>query len=236
MTDPFGRAIEDFHQNGQADDIQVDTNYTEGERIHPAYFFRSYTEMPELEKQALKHCTGKVLDVGSAAGSHALILQEQGIDVTALEISHTACKVMQERGIKRIVPTDILDFSGERFDTILLLMNGTGIGKTLLGLEALLIHLRSLLEPSGQILLDSSDIKYLFEEEDGSYWVDLASDTYYGEMLYEVRYKNLRDRFNWLFTDFNTLMEVASRAGFICSKLASGTHFDFLARLSVTGD
>lgn len=233
MNDPFGAAIHDYFKNGKAPDIRVDSNYTENESIPVAWFFRKHDEMPLIERKALELCRGNILDVGAAAGCHSLVLQEQGKTISALEKSELAADVMKQRGISEVIVADIFEFDKQKFDTILLLMNGTGIGGTLDGLRKLLSHLKKLLNEGGQILIDSSDIKYLFEEEDGSYWVDLSSTDYYGEMEYEVKYKHHHSAFKWLFTDFATLQKEAGKAGLTCELIASGEHFDYLAKLHV---
>jgi len=232
MNDPIGQAISDFHKNGTAPDILINTNYTEGETLPPAYFFRTFDEMPKIEKTAIKNCQGKILDVGAAAGSHALELQKQGFDVTALEKSELAAAVMKKRGVEKVVCADVFHFNETGFDTIFLLMNGTGIAGTLSRLTEMLMHLKGLLNEDGQILIDSSDIHYLFEEEDGSFWIDLANDNYYGEMDYELVYKNHSTQFKWLFTDFGTLGKIAGEAGLSCQLLEEGEQNDFLAKLT----
>ncbi len=234
MQDPFGKAIFDYYRNGADTDIVVNSNYTESEHIPVSYFFRNKDEMPEIEKTALKYAKGKILDIGAAAGCHSLILQKNGCDITALEKSELAARVMQERGIQHVISKDILEYTGPVYDTLLLLMNGTGIGGTIAGFKKLLQHLRGLLAPNGQILIDSSDIKYLFEEEDGSVWMDLASTKYYGEMEYEVTYGDSSTSFNWLFADFDTLNAMAREIGFSCELIHKGKHFDYLARLVIT--
>lgn len=231
MNDPIGRAIADFFEKGKAPDIQIETNYTEGELLSPAYFFRTENQLPEIETKALDLCKGKVLDVGAAAGCHALILQNKELDVTALEKSKLAASVMKKRGVQKVFCTDVFHFHKNGFDTILLLMNGTGIGGTLEGLKNLLIHLKKLLNPGGQILIDSSDISYLFEEEDGSVWVDLTNDGYFGEMEYELTYNNEISRFKWLFVDYEKLTSIADSAGLKCSLIVTGNHSDYLAKL-----
>lgn len=233
MNDPFGEAIKDYFEKGKAPKIKVNSNYTEDEEILPSYFFRTEKEMPHIEREALKLCKGKILDVGAAAGCHSLILQKKGYHVTALEKSVDACEVLAKRGIQKIVNADIYTYSANKFDTILLLMNGAGIGETLQNLEKLLKQLKNLLSPNGQILIDSSDIKYLFEENDGSLWVDLANTNYYGEMEYEVRYKKATSKFKWLFIDFEHLKEIAQKIGFGCTMVAKGEHFDYLAQLKI---
>ena len=232
MNDPIGLAISDFYENGQADDIRIQTNYTEDEHIAPAYFFRAEQEMPIIERRALKLSKGKILDVGAAAGSHSLWLQEQGFEVTALEKSELAASVMKKRGVKRVVCSDLFDFYDEKFETILVLMNGTGIGGTCSGLKKMLIHLKNLLSENGVILIDSSNIQYLFEEEDGSMWVNLSDTSYYGEMEYEVSYRKSYTSFKWLFTDYEKLDEIAREAGLVSKKIVDGEHFDYLAQLS----
>jgi precorrin-6B methylase 2 len=236
MNDPFGEAIHDYFENGKAPDLIVNSNYTEDENIRVSYFFRSEKEMPKIERTALNNCRGKVLDIGAAAGCHTLLLQQKGFSVTALEKSKKACEALQKRNIQKVVCADIYEFEESQFDTILLLMNGTGIGETLKGLEKLLRHLKNLLTKNGQILIDSSDIKYLFEEDDGSIWMDLANDDYYGEMEYEVKYKKLVSKFKWLFVDFQKLKEIAQKIGFECSMIEKGKHHDYLAQLKIKTD
>jgi SAM-dependent methyltransferase len=233
MNDPFGEAIHDYFEKGKAPDLIVNSNYTENEEIAASWFFRTEKEMPAVERTALKRCNGKVLDVGAAAGCHTLLLQKKGFNVTALEKSEKAAEVMKKRGIQKVICGDIYQFSENQFDTILLLMNGAGIGETIAGLEMLLTHIKTLLTEKGQILIDSTDIKYLFKEEDGSLWIDLANDAYYGEMEYDVKYKKSVSKFKWLFVDFDTLKKVAKKAGLNCILIENGENHDFLAQLKL---
>jgi len=233
MNDPFGNAISDFFEKGKAPSLTVNSNYTEDEEIPVSYLFRTEKEMPAVELEALKLCKGKTLDVGAAAGCHSLVLQKKGYNITALEISEKAVDVLRKRGIQKVIQTDIYDFSENSYDTILLLMNGAGIGGTVAGLKKLLIHLKSLLNEKGRILIDSSDIKYLFTEDDGSFWLDLANEKYYGEMEYEVTYKKSTAKFNWLFIDFDLLKKIATEAGLKTALVLKGEHFDYLAQLKL---
>lgn len=233
MNDPFGIAIQEYFTTGKDAEIIVNSNYTEDENIPVSYLFRNEKEMPQIEKSALKKCRGKILDVGAAAGCHSLVLQKKGYHVTALEISEMACEVLKKRGIQKVICSNIYDFSEGEYDTVLLLMNGAGLGENLIGLKKLLKHISGLLSEKGQILIDSSDIKYLFEEEDGSVWVDLARENYYGEMEYEISYKKTSDKFKWLFIDFDTLKKNAAEIGLSAQKIDSGNHFEYLAQLTI---
>src|SRR5690606_32243831 len=156
-------------------------------------------------------CKGTVLDVGAGSGCHSLILQDKKIPIKAIDTSKGAVQVMIERGIG----AQQLDFYkvAEKYDTLLFLMNGVGIAGTLSELPKFLNHTKSLLNPNGQILLDSSDIAYMFEEEDGSKWMDLNS-SYYGEVIYQMEYKsNCTPKFNWLFVDYQKLAATAKKCG-----------------------
>lgn len=229
--DPIGEAIKEYFEHGKAPDIIVNTNYTEGESLPPAYFFRDEKHLPPLEKEAIKKCKGKILDVGAAAGCHSLILQKKGYDVTALDTSALSVEVMRKRGIGKVIESNIFDYQAHQYDTILLLMNGAGIGGTLNHLKMLLTHLKQILVTNGQILVDSSDIKYLFEEEDGSLWIDLANKKYYGEMEYEVKFRNTKAAFNWLYVGFDMLQTIAHQNGYSCTLLKEGENSDYLAQL-----
>lgn len=236
MKDLFGKAILDFQTNNSPEAISTETNISEADDMDVAYLFRSYNEMPKLEQKALQLSKGKILDVGCGAGSHSLYLQENNFDVTSIDISANAIVACQLRGLKNARVQNILDLDSDlhqndRYDTILLLMNGTGIFGTLQQTSNYLQKLKSLLAPNGQILIDSSDIIYMFDEdEDGSKWI--PGDGYYGELTFTISYKNQTEApFPWLYLDYNTLQNAAYANGLQCELIQEGDHFDYLARL-----
>ena len=231
MLDLFGKAILDYQTNNEPQDLITETSISEADDMSVAYLFRSFNEMPKIEQKALQLSKGKILDVGCGAGSHSLYLQEKELDVTSIDISENAIQACQLRGLKKARVQNLLDIHNETFDTILLLMNGTGIFGTLAQTSIYLQKLKSLLNPNGQILIDSSDIIYMFdEEEDGSKWV--PADGYYGELTFTVSYKNqTEDLFPWLYLDYNTLQNAANANGLQCELITEGKHFDYLAKL-----
>lgn len=231
MKDLFGQAILDYQTQNAPEDLITETNISEADEMSVAYLFRTYQEMPKIEKKALQLAKGKILDVGCGAGSHSLYLQQKGFEVTAIDISPDAIKACQLRGVKDARIQHLLELKNEQFDTILLLMNGTGIFGTLAETSKYLQKLKSLLTPNGQILIDSSDIIYMFDQdEDGAYIV--PADGYYGELTFNVSYKGqTEDTFPWLYLDYNTLQNAAHANGLQCELLLEGNHFDYLARL-----
>lgn len=211
--DPIGAAILDFAATGKSQDIVVASDLCEDDVIASGYLFRSLKEMPALEKKALGRCSGKVLDIGAGAGSHAKILKEKGLDVTALEPSEGAVQYMNSIGLTTIQGT-IQQHSNATYDTLLLLMNGVGLAGKLEDLESFLSHARSLLNPGGKIICDSTDIIYLYEEEDGSLWLDLNA-AYYGNFKFQMTYNDHQTEwFDWLYVDFERLKNAAEKTGF----------------------
>lgn len=232
--DPVGYAAWDYLNGLIGESILVRTDIAEDEHLSPAYFFREFEQMPIQEQEALKRVKGKVLDVGAGAGAHTLWLQEQGFRVDAIEISPLLCETMRSRGVKNVLLKDVYSLKNKKYDTILLLMNGAGVAQTLKGLENLLLHLKSLLNTGGKILADSSDLLYLFTDENGDTWIDVASDTYYGEMQYQLSYKNIEGKtFPWLFVDPETFLNIANLCGYTFIDKISGSHFDYMLEITL---
>ena len=233
-TDIFGEAIKDYYNNQYTEDIVVQADDFDDDHIPIPYFFRSYPEMPKVEQKALDTAFGKVLDVGCGAGSHGLYLQkEKKLEVTAIDISEGAIEICKKRGLENAYVQDVFKHNSGIYDTILFLMNGSGIIGTLNHIDRFFNHIKTLLAPRGQILMDSSDISYLFQEEDGSFWID-ASAGYYGEMQYKLKYKEQESEwFDWLYIDYNTLQNAANANGFLSEILTEGENNDYLARLTL---
>jgi SAM-dependent methyltransferase len=229
--DPLGAALLDFLRGDHSARITVRSNLAEDDVLPVRYLFRSFPQFPEREKMALEACRGKVLDIGAGAGVHSLVLQERGIQVKALDRSAGAVEAMRIRGVREILQEDIFNLKGERFDTLLMLMNGIGLVGSLQGLDRFLLQAKSLLQPEGQILLESTDILYMYEQEDGSVLLDLTSG-YYGQVEYQMVYKGHEGKpFNWLFIDFHTLADHAQTMGFACECLMMEDQEQYLARL-----
>lgn len=232
QEDPMGAAIRDYFRQGKSAQLKVISSLFDDDEMPVAHLFRSYHEMPPLEQRALNEARGKVLDVGAGAGCHALALQERGLDVTAVDISPLSCETMKERGVANVECVNIFNQRfQERFDTLLLLMNGTGIAGKLSRLPQLLSRLKQLMNPGAQILIDSSDLRYVYEDEDGVLDVDFDG-AYYGEVDYQMTYRNIIGKsFDWLYADSVVLAECCRQCGLKCEILAQGNHYDYLARI-----
>ncbi len=230
----MGQAIADFYKNGHADLLRVFSSQFEEDEIPVKQLFRTEVQMPAIEQKALQMAEGRILDVGAGSGCHSLALQQAGKEVLAIDISPLSVETMESRGVRQVRHVNLFDESFcETFDTVLMLMNGSGIVGRLENLPAFFRRMKQILRPNGCILMDSSDLRYLFEEEDGSFSIDLAAG-YYGEVDFQMQYKQVKgDSFDWLYIDFQTLSYYAAESGFRTELVMEGKHYDYLVRLSV---
>lgn len=228
----MGEAIWDYYHKNSPQDLLTETSISEIDELPVEYLFRTFGAMAEIEQKALQLSQGKVLDIGAGAGCHSLYLQnEKNLDVTALDISQKSIEVCKLQGIKNTICSDILELSGQRFDTILLLMNGTGIFQSLNKIDTYLQKLKTLLSPNGQILIDGTDIIYVFDkDEDGGVYI--PADGYYGEVDYILHYKGEIELTTWLYLDYPTLEKACIHNGFKVEKILQ-KEYSYLARLSI---
>lgn len=231
--DPMGAAIADYFKYRKADCLRVFSSLFDEDEIPVKELFRSEKQMSLLERTALKMATGRILDVGAGSGCHALALQEAGKDVHAIDISPLSVEVMKRRGVRNASLTNLFNEQFvDSYDTILMMMNGSGIIGKLENLPYFFLRMKLLLRPGGCILMDSSDLSYLFEEEDGSILFDLAG-SYYGEVDFQMQYKDIKgNSFDWLYIDFQTLSLYAAENGFKAELIKEGNHYDYLVQLS----
>ena len=230
MVDAYGKALLAYFNGDRKAKIKVESNIVDTEYWKVSEFFHSWNDMSEIERKALGLCKGRTLDVGAGSGSHSLWLKENGVDVSAIDISAGAVEVMLSRGVNA-QRQDFYALSGEKFDTLLLLMNGAGIAQTMKNLPRFLEHCKSLLNDGGSILMDSSDLKFLYDDED---LAEMEEGQYYGEIDYWMSFRGEKDElFDWLFVDFNSLKLVCESCGLKAEKVYEDNHFQYLAKISL---
>ena len=230
--DPMGRAIADFFAKGKAAKLRVFSSQFDEDEIPVKHLFRTYDEMSSMEQKALELAQGKILDCGAGSGCHALALQDMGKDVDAIDISPLSVEVMEKRGVQNASQVDLFNHTAvQKYDTVLMLMNGSGIIGKIENMGGFFTKMKQILNPGGVVYMDSSDLKYLFEDEDGSFVIDLNGN-YYGEVDFRMQYKQVKgETFDWLYIDFQTLSMYASQYGFKAEMIEEGEHYDYLAAL-----
>ncbi|NRF38583.1 bifunctional 2-polyprenyl-6-hydroxyphenol methylase/3-demethylubiquinol 3-O-methyltransferase UbiG [Pedobacter foliorum] len=227
--DVFGEALKDQFTKPPAETLWVHNSYDEPEEMPVDVYFRGEDEMPELELKALELCKGKVLDVGAGVGSHALILQKRGLNVTGMDISAPAVTIMKQRGLKQAIEGNILTYKEDTYDTLLFMMNGIGLTGSIAGLKAFLKHVKNLVNPGGQLVFDSSDLSYLYQE------IPFPLNGYYGEVSFRYEYKSIKGNwFKWVYVDQKTLKEIAQQSGWDAEIIFEDDHDQYLARLTLS--
>ena len=229
MKDIFGKALLDFQHKTFDPPLLLHNEYGSPESISMERFFNDQDEFSALENFALEQASGRIVDIGAATGRHALYLQNLRHDITAMDISVSCGVLMKEIGLRKIIVEDIFNFNGQEFDTILMLMNGIGLAGNIEGLERLLTHFKNILNPAGQLLVDSSDISYLYKD------IPLPTNKYFGELAFQYEYKNMiSDPINWLYIDQEKLMSISNSTGWSCQVIFEDETDAYLARLQIT--
>ena len=223
---PHGAALRDYLAGDLDAEVIVRAEDGEEERTPARVFFRGPADFSALDEAALDLCRGRVLDVGAGAGCHSLVLQARGLSVTALDVSPEAVEVMRRGGVHDVRCGDVFAFAGERFDTVLILMNGIGLVGTLDGLDRFLRDVSRLVADGGQILLDSFDPGPPDAE---------PPRAYAGEMRFQLEYRGVCGAYyDFVFLDFETLRRHAEAAGWRCESIWREDEGHYLARLTAS--
>lgn len=228
QADPYGEALLDIlHQSATAEPLYLHTSYGDTDEMPVDVFFRDEDDFSELEHIALALCDGRVMDVGAGAGAHTLYLQNKGFAVTGLEISPTVASILLQRGVDDVIQGDFFEHEDSKYDTLLFLMNGIGLAGDIAGFRRLLQHSKTLLSERGQLLFDTSDISYLYEEFDIE-----KPDHYSGEIRYQYEYRNKKGlEFPWLYLDQEKLVEIANEEGWVVQILFEDENDQYLVRM-----
>ncbi|UXX79452.1 methyltransferase [Reichenbachiella carrageenanivorans] len=226
MKDVHGEAIFDFYKGDHDVVLTTYNSYGDPEEMPVEVFFRDHQDFTELENLAITCCEGKILDVGAGAGAHALFMQAFEMDATALENSPGCIETLRHSGMEKIVEEDFFAHTSQ-YDTLLFLMNGLGLAGKLDNLPYFFKHCGQLLNPGGQIIIDSSDISYLYED-------DLPKpDHYFGEIRYQYEYKGKKgDWFDWLYVDQAHLIKETKALGLQTEILMTDEFDQYLAKIT----
>lgn len=237
LWSPMARAVWRY-LNGD-DDAHAEVVHDDGSRgrLDAATLVRD-DGLPDVEALALEMASGRVLDVGAGAGPHALALQDRGLSVTAIDVSPSSVELMRRRGVRDSRRVDVMGdataLEGERFETVVMLMNGLGVAGDLDGLALLLDRLRAWLAPGGVVLADGSDLAL---SDDPRALDRVAAREASGRYRGEARYR-LADpggapgpEYGWLFIDPETLRALAESRGWRCQVVFDDGEGGYLARL-----
>jgi len=231
---PYGLALIDYFNGDHSAKITIHRDDGDVQDVPIGVFFREPSDFSRLEHAALDLCSGYVLDVGAGAGPHSLALQERGLSVCAIDISPEACEIMRTRGVKEVYCTDVYDFSGGPFDTILILGRGIGLVEDLSGLDRFLEYAHGLVKPGGQIVFNSLDVRRADDPVHLAYHeANRNAGRYFGESRLQIEYKGRKwPVWRWLRVDPETLGFHGRKAGWNCQVVMEEEDGHYLGRLT----
>ncbi|HEX7927143.1 MAG TPA: SAM-dependent methyltransferase, partial [bacterium] len=151
---------------------------------------------------------------------------------TAIDTSADAVRVMRQRGVRDATVGNGLRPSGGPYETVLMMMNGIAIVKSITGLHQVLRRCRKLLAPGGQIVFDTLDLRKDDLSRRFARTRKLAPGRYHGEMGFRMAYKGrIGRRFQLLFIDPTRLKREAAKAGWRAQVVFNEGEGRYLARL-----
>ena len=162
--DVYGELLRDLLDGGEAFEIvERDDGFV---YVFAArYLLAPFRKCPSLDRRAIRHVRGRVLDLGCGAGRVALHLQARGLEVVGIEVSAGAVEVCRRRGVRdaRVCAIEDVEESLGVFDTLIMLGNNFG----LLGSESrarrLLRRFHRLTTERGRIVAQTFDPHTLAE-------------------------------------------------------------------------
>jgi|TARA_B110000495_G_C23021099_1_gene605808 precorrin-6B methylase 2 len=232
VNDPFGKACLAYLKGIHGLEIKVKSDHTEDDILPVDYLFRTYNEMSLLEQTALDLCKGKVLDIGAGAGCHSKWLMEHGFTFLAIDQSSGVIEALQYQNINA-VQVDFFNLQEiQKYDTLLALMNGTGISGTEKKFPEFLNKCKKMLAKNGQLLIDSSDIMYLFDND--KKLKAHSKNKYYGQVKYQMVFDNDKSEwFDWIYFSYEKLKEICQQNGMSCEFIFEGDLHDYLVRIAM---
>jgi SAM-dependent methyltransferase len=232
--EPHQAAMGAYHR-GDRDAVIVVYDDFERDEVPISYFFRSPEQFPSVERRAIELCRGRVLDVGAGSGCHSIALQDQGFEVTAIEVLPDLVDILRERGVQDARMATWMDVDAGQFDTVFMMMNGLGLTETLAGLRGFLLDVRRLVRPGGQILADSTDVRVRMDPEAArSGALERPDGRYIGELHFQLEFQGKKGPpFGQLYVDPETLGRYAAESGWQCEIVVPPDEYGhFLARLT----
>lgn len=161
VADAFGTALREYYDGdgpGVYTTIRDDDKRTKADLSH---YFDPHEEWESPTREALTYIRpgDRVLDVGCGSGRHALWLQEQGYDVVAIDQSHQAIDICEDRGIDSCCVMDMTDlqFEDDSFDTILVVGNIIGLGGSLADIAGYFDEFDRITTDRGRVITDSQN-------------------------------------------------------------------------------
>ena len=235
--DAFGREIFDYLTHGSgaravAEIIERDDGYFNSSR-GPAAYFTEFRDWLAFERKAMRFARGRVLDIGSGAGRHALYLQGKGPEVMAIDNSPLAIEVCKRRGIKNTSVTPINQIGSNLgvFDTIIMMGNNFGLFGSFNVAKRVLKRFYKITSEKGRIIASTNDTYDTEVPEHLSYQQsNREKGRMSGQVRIRVRYKKyVTPWFDYLMVSKEEMENILDGTGWRVSKYIDSESSFYIA-------
>lgn len=237
-TDAFGKQLWSYYKTGepQYDLIEREDGFIAIGVSGPRLYFSSYDEWDALDRRAIAYARGRVLDIGCAAGRHALHLQQQGHDVTGIDDSALSIRVARLRGLKKakVLPIEnIGSFPRGSFDSVIMLGNNFGLFGSLPKARRLLRALRTITTEDATIVARALDLRHAGDPGHRAYMArNRRRGRLPGQMRVRVRYRDVVGAwFDYLFVSKREMQTILKGTGWGVRRFMDGKRGAFVAIL-----
>jgi|GEM_PF-99432 len=216
QADVYGSALLDYYQGKiKASD--------KGWIRSSKHYMSPYDEWYTREQRAIHYARGRVLDIGCAAGRHALYLQGKGLDVIGIDKSLKSIEVSRLRGLEKARTLGLDDLPADlgEFDTIMMLGNNFGLVGTYEGAIRRLKVFDQMLREGGRLILGACGLNMdrLSPDFKDQVQKNLESGSYYGQVLYHLSYKGMTSDLPWLCIEKDDLLDLVRESDFSLEEL-----------------
>ena len=235
-VDAFGEQLWSYYKTGepQYDLLERDDGFIAIGVSGPRLYFSSYDEWDALDRRAITFARGRVLDVGCAAGRHALHLQRKGHDVTGIDDSPLSIRVARLRGVKKarvLAIEEIGTFPRESFETVILLGNNFGLFGSLPKARRLLRTLQTITSEDATIVARALDLRHGGDPVHRAYMArNRSRGRLSGQMRVRVRFRDVVGNWiDYLFVSKRELQMILKGSGWTVRRFIDGKRGAFVA-------
>lgn len=155
--DAFGRTVLDHFEGRRAHEIIERSDGYIDVSAGPKAYFEPFRRWAPVERKAMRHVRGRVLDVGVGAGRVALHLQERGHEVVGIDVSPLAVEVARRRGVEDARVLAFKDVGPKLgvFHTVVMMCNNFGLFGSASGARRMLRRLDRITSDDARIVAGS---------------------------------------------------------------------------------
>lgn len=238
FVDGYGEQLWSYFKTGEpkSEIVERDDGFLSHGRFGGELYFSEYRKWDQIDKAAMKHVKGRVLDIGCGAGRHSLYLQGKGFNVTGIDNSPLAIKVCRARGLKkaRLMPIKEIDqFKPNSFDTVIMMGNNFGLFGSFKLAKSLLKKLHRITSPAALIIASTRDP---YTTKDPGHLVyherNRKRGRMPGQLRLRIRFKGyIGNWFDYLLVSKDELTEILNGTGWTIRSFIDGNDGQYVMLL-----